>query len=143
MGFASVVRFAASFSVRRPGACGPAAAAASPRSDEGARLDDRGRLAETVAWIETRQPASWPEASGGGRRSKPAQCAWRPTNPCNRLYLDVKQRTGKSNPAKSAVARKVLIAAWQVLAREEPFKPGRAERGADPVPASSHVHLAA
>jgi transposase len=72
-----------------------------------------------------------------------AQCAWRPTNPWNRLYVDVKQRTGKSNPAKSAVARKVLIAAWHVLARHEPFKPSRAERGADPVPASSHFHLAA
>jgi transposase len=72
-----------------------------------------------------------------------AQCAWRPTNPWNRLYLDVKGRTGKSNPAKSAVARKVLIAAWHVLARHEPFKPSRPRGGADPVPASSHFHLAA
>jgi transposase len=72
-----------------------------------------------------------------------AQCARRPTNPWNRLYLDVKQRTGKSNPAKSAVARKVLIAAWHVLSRQEPFKPSRDERGPDPVPASSHFHLAA
>jgi transposase len=72
-----------------------------------------------------------------------AQCAWRPTNPWHRLYSDVKQRTGKSNPAKSAVARKVLIAAWHVLSREEPFKPSRSGRGDDPVPASSHFHLAA
>jgi transposase len=72
-----------------------------------------------------------------------AQCAWRPTNPWNRLYLDVKQRTGKPNPAKSAVARKVLIAAWHVLARDEPFKPSLPARGDDPVPASSHFHLAA
>ena len=72
-----------------------------------------------------------------------AQCAWRPTNPWNRLYVDVKQRTGKSNPAKSAVARKVLIAAWHVLARQEPFKPSRPARGDDLVPASSHFHLAA
>jgi transposase len=72
-----------------------------------------------------------------------AQWAWRPTNPWNRLYRDVKQRTGKSNPAKSAVARKVLIAAWHVLARDEPFKPSRHERGNDPVPGSSHFHLAA
>jgi transposase len=73
-----------------------------------------------------------------------AQCAWRPTNPWNRLYLDVKHRTGKPNPAKSAVARKVLIAAWHILARQQPFKPSRADRGgADPVPASSHFHLAA
>jgi transposase len=72
-----------------------------------------------------------------------SQCAWRPTNPWNRLYLDVKQRTGKSNPAKSAVARKVLIAAWHVLARQQPFKRSRPQGGADPVPASSHFHLAA
>jgi transposase len=72
-----------------------------------------------------------------------AQCAWRPTNPWNRLYRDVKHRTGKSNPAKSAVARKVLIAAWHVLARQQPFKASRADRGTDPVPASSHFHLAA
>ncbi|MBV9168100.1 MAG: IS110 family transposase [Solirubrobacterales bacterium] len=72
-----------------------------------------------------------------------AQCAWRPTNPWHRLYLDVKQRTGKSNPAKSAVARKILIAAWHVLARQQPFKPSRVQRGDDPVPASSHFHLAA
>ena len=72
-----------------------------------------------------------------------AQSAWRPTNPWYRLYCDVKQRTGKSNPAKSAVARKVLIAAWHVLGREEPFKPSRPGLGNDPVPASSHFHLAA
>jgi transposase len=72
-----------------------------------------------------------------------AQCAWRPTNPWHRLYLDLKQRTDKSNPAKSAVARKVLIAAWHVLSRDEPFKPSRSGRGDDPVPASSHFHLAA
>jgi transposase len=72
-----------------------------------------------------------------------AQCAWRPTNPWNRLYLDVKQRTGKANPAKSAVARKVLIAAWHVLSREQAFRPSTARVGDDPVPASSHFHLAA
>jgi transposase len=72
-----------------------------------------------------------------------AQCAWRPTNPWNRLYVDVKQRTGKSNPAKSAVARKVLIAAWHVLSRDQAFRPSSAQVGDDPVPASSHFHLAA
>lgn len=52
-----------------------------------------------------------------------AQQAWRPNNPWHRLYTDTKQRHGKANPAKAAVARKVLIAAWHVLARDEPFKP--------------------
>ena len=55
-----------------------------------------------------------------------AQQAWRPTNPWHRLYTETKRRHGKSNPAKAAVARKVLIAAWHVLARQEPFKPSRA-----------------
>jgi hypothetical protein len=46
-----------------------------------------------------------------------AQQAWRPNNPWHRLYSDVKSRHGKSNPAKAAVARKVLIAD---LARARP-----------------------
>jgi transposase len=72
-----------------------------------------------------------------------AQQAWRPNNPWHELYLDVKQRCGgKGNPAKAAVARKVLIAAWHVLALQQPFTPSR-PRGADaPVPASSSCVLA-
>jgi Transposase IS116/IS110/IS902 family len=55
-----------------------------------------------------------------------AQQAWRPNNPWNQLYLDVKQRCGgKGNPAKAAVARKVLIATWHVLALQQPFNPSR------------------
>ena len=71
-----------------------------------------------------------------------AQGAWRETNPWHRLYSDVKARTGKANPAKAAVARKVLIACWHVLSLQEPFKPSR-PRGTDPVPASSSRFLAA
>ena len=72
-----------------------------------------------------------------------AQQAWRPSNPWHQLYLDVKQRCGgKGNPAKAAVARKVLIAAWHVLALQQPFNPSR-PRGADaPVPANSSCVLA-
>src|SRR3954470_13652740 len=55
-----------------------------------------------------------------------AQHAWRPTNPWHRLYTDTKHRHGKNNPAKPAVARKVLIAAWHVLPRQQPFKPSPA-----------------
>jgi transposase len=72
-----------------------------------------------------------------------AQQAWRETNPWHQLSRDVARRHAKTNPAKAAVARKVLIAAWHVLAREQPFKPCAAHRSADPVPASSHFHLAA
>jgi transposase len=71
-----------------------------------------------------------------------AQQAWRPNNPWHRLYTDTKRRHGKSNPAKAAVARKVLIAAWHVLSRNEPFKPS-ASSAPDPVPASSRIRLAA
>jgi transposase len=71
-----------------------------------------------------------------------AQQAWRPNNPWHQLYLDVGKRHG-ANPAKSAVARKILIAAWHVLAREQPFKPSRPRGGATPVSASSSTFLAA
>jgi transposase len=53
-----------------------------------------------------------------------ANQAWRPANPWHRHYLRVTARHGK-NPAKSSVARKLLIAAWHMLSRDEPFKPPR------------------
>jgi transposase len=71
-----------------------------------------------------------------------AQQAWRPSNPWHPLYSDIKRRQGKANPAKAAVARKVLIAAWHVLSLQQPFKPS-APRATDPVPASSSIRLAA
>jgi transposase len=70
-----------------------------------------------------------------------AQHAWRPTNRWHPLYTDIVKRAGK-NPAKSAVARKILIAAWHVLSRNEPFKPA-APRRPSPVSASSRCVLAA
>jgi transposase len=73
-----------------------------------------------------------------------AQQAWRPSNPWHEFYLDVKQRcAGKGNPAKAAVARKVLIAAWHVLALQQPFNPSRPRGASAPVPASSSCALAA
>ena len=71
-----------------------------------------------------------------------AQQAWRPHNPWHRLYVDVRQRQGNGNAAKAAVARKVLIACWHVLARNQPFKPA-ARPAAPNVPASSSTSLAA
>ena len=71
-----------------------------------------------------------------------AQHAWRPQNPWHRLYVDVRRRHGHGNAAKAAVARKVLIACWHVLARNEPFKPA-ASQAAPIVPASSSQPLAA
>src|SRR3954462_14042518 len=43
-----------------------------------------------------------------------AQHAWRPSNPWHQLYTELAKRAGK-NPAKAAVAPKILIAAWHVL----------------------------
>jgi transposase len=54
-----------------------------------------------------------------------ANQAWRPQNPWHEHYLRIAARHGK-NPAKSAVARKLLIAAWHMLSRREPFKPAPA-----------------
>ena len=72
-----------------------------------------------------------------------AQHAWRPENPWHQLYTTIKARHGKANPAHAAVARKILIASWHILARQQPFKPSAAAAGApDPVPASSPLRLA-
>ncbi len=58
-----------------------------------------------------------------------ANQAWRPSNPWHAHYLRISARHGK-NPAKSAVARKLLIAAWHMLSRREPFKqPASANSG--------------
>lgn len=48
----------------------------------------------------------------------------------------------QAQPAKAAVAGKILIASWHILAHNEPFKPS-APRATDPVPASSSIRLAA
>ena len=42
---------------------------------------------------------------------------------------------------KTTVARKILIASWHILHRNQPFKPA-APSAADPVPASSSIRLA-
>jgi transposase len=70
-----------------------------------------------------------------------AQHAWRPSNPRHQLYTDLAARAGK-NPAKSAVARKILIAAWHILSRQQPFTPP-APRRPTSASASSRCFLAA
>jgi transposase len=70
-----------------------------------------------------------------------ARAAWRPSNAWHRLYTDISNRAGK-NPAKSAVARKVPIACWHILSRDQPFKPARSQSATD-VSASSSCFLAA
>ncbi len=58
-----------------------------------------------------------------------ANNAWRPSNPWHAHYERIAARHGK-NPAKSAVARKLLIAAWHMLSRREPFRPAPASSAA-------------
>jgi hypothetical protein len=53
-----------------------------------------------------------------------AHHAWPPTNPWHELYTHLAAHHGQ-NPAKSAVARKVPIASWHVLSRNQPFNPSR------------------
>ena len=72
-----------------------------------------------------------------------AQQAWRESNPWHELYRAVSARSGNNNSAKAAVARKILIAAWHMLSRNEPFNPAARSAGGLPVPASSRVALAA
>lgn len=71
-----------------------------------------------------------------------AQHAWRESNPWHQLYTDV-GKPNSNNAATSAVARKVLTAAWHMLSRQQPFKPSRPRGGPRTVPASSISVLAA
>ncbi len=51
-----------------------------------------------------------------------ANQAWRSSNPFHGHYLRIAAKHGK-NPAKSAVARKLLITTWHMLSRGEVFRP--------------------
>jgi transposase len=67
-----------------------------------------------------------------------ANQAWRPTNPFHAHYRRLVARHGK-NPAKSAVARKLLICSWHMLSRGQVFQPPRTTTAAE----SSRRFLAA
>jgi Transposase IS116/IS110/IS902 family len=128
---------------------GSARCSASPSPPRSARsLASRGpgKLVGYVG-LAPRVSQSW-ERSATGALSKAgsrtlrwaaveaANQAWRPSNPWHGHYLRISARHGKY-PAKSAVARKLLIAAWHMLSRREPFKPHQ------PAPASSGCFLTA
>jgi transposase len=66
-----------------------------------------------------------------------ANQAWRRSNPFHEHYLRIAARHGK-NPAKSAVARKLLITSWHMLSRGQVFQPAHPT-----APASSSRFLAA
>jgi transposase len=112
------------------------------------KLVSYGRLAPRVHQSGEGRPRSGPLSKSGSRllgwaAVEAAQQAWRESNPWHALYLDVGRRSRNHNSAKAAVARKILIAAWHMLSRNQPFKPAPRPTAATPVPASSRIALAA
>jgi transposase len=99
----------------------------TPRVNQSGQRDRTGRLTKAGPRV-----LRWAAVEA-------AQSAWRPSNPWHPLYQRVAARDSKGE-AKAAVARKVLIASWHVLARDQPFKPSRPHGGT--VPASSSHALA-
>ena len=112
------------------------------------KLVSYGRLAPRVRQSGEGRPHTGPLNKSGSRllgwaAVEAAQQAWRESNPWHQLYLDVSRRSRNHNSAKAAVARKILIAAWHMLSRNEPFKPAPRTTTGTSVPASSRLALAA
>jgi transposase len=112
------------------------------------KLVSYGRLAPRVHQSGDGRARSGPLNKSGSRllgwaAVEAAQQAWRESNPWHQLYLDVGRRSHHTNAAKPAVARKILIAAWHMLSRNEPFKPAPRRTNGTSVPASSRLALAA
>ena len=59
-----------------------------------------------------------------------ANQAWRPSNPFHEHYRRLAARHG-INPAKSSVARKLLITSWHMLSRGQVFQPHRSTTAAE------------
>jgi transposase len=109
------------------------------------KLVSYGRLAPRVHQSGDGRAHSGPLSKSGSRllgwaAVEAAQQAWRESNPWHDLYLDVARRSRHTNAAKAAVARKILIAAWHMLSRNQPFEPTPRRTSA---PASSRLALAA
>jgi transposase len=109
------------------------------------KLVSYGRLAPRVHQSGQARPRSGPLSKSGSRllgwaAVEAAQQAWRESNPWHDLYTDVARRSHNKNSAKAAVARKILIAAWHMLSRNEPFNPAPRTTS---VSASSRLALAA
>ncbi len=108
------------------------------------KLVSYGRLAPRVHPSGQARPRSGPLSKSGSRllgwaAVEAAQQAWRESNPWHELYLDVSGRSGNHNSAEAAVARKILIAAWHMLSRNEPFTPAPRSTAGDSVSASSRL----
>jgi transposase len=103
------------------------------------KLVSYGRLAPRVRQSGDGRARTGPLSTSGSRllgwaAVEAAQQAWRESNPWHELYLDVGRRSRHTNAAKAAVARKILIAGWHMLSRNEPFKPAPRTTGGHPRP---------
>jgi transposase len=103
------------------------------------KLVSYGRLAPRVHQSGQGRPRSGPLSKSGSRllgwaAVEAAQQAWRESNPWHDLDAELARRSHTTNAAKAAVARKILIAAWHVLSRDQPFKPAAPRR---PTPVSA------
>jgi transposase len=112
------------------------------------KLVSYGRLAPRIHQSGEGRPRSGPLTKSGSRllgwaAVEAAQQAWRESNPWHELYLDVGRRSRHTNAAKAAVARKILIAAWHMLSRNEPFNPAPRTTTSTFVPTSSRLALVA
>jgi transposase len=112
------------------------------------KLVSYGRLAPRVHQSGQSRPRSGPLTKSGSRllgwaAVEAAQQAWRETDPWHDLDVDVARRSRHTNAAKAAVARKILIAAWHLLSRNQPFNPAPRSTRGSPVAASSRLALAA
>src|SRR5215211_7728467 len=92
------------------------------------RLVSYARLAPRVHHSGDGRARSGPLSKSGSRllgwaALEAAQQAWRESNPWHQLYLDVARRSRHTNAAKATAARKILIAAWHMLSRNQPLKP--------------------
>ena len=136
-----------------------------PGVAEAARAHDRLEIGDIARFPSARKLVGYPgltprikqsgqsSASAGSPRPdtdtlrwaavEASQQAWRPTTPGTASTATSRRRHGKPNPAKAAVARKVLIASWHILSLGEPFKPSAPARAPRLAPASSSIRLAA
>ena len=76
----------------------------------------------------------------GSRRGGPASLAR--VEPLARALPRRRPPLPSQQLCQAAVARKILIAAWHILSRNQPFKPAPRTTAGAPVPASSHLALA-
>src|SRR5262249_393509 len=112
------------------------------------QLVSYGRLAPRVRQSGQGRPHGGPLAKSGSRllgwaAVEAAQHAWRESNPWHDLYVDVGRRSRHTNAAKTAVARKIVMAARHMLSRNQPFNPAPRTTSGTCVPASDRVALAA